>query len=69
MKAYAYNTAGEFIGEVDCQPNPLEFGEWIVPAWATTTEPPKPKTGNVRVWTGSKWIFEPIPSTETQSAE
>lgn len=63
MIAYAHNTRGEFIGEVECQPNPLEFGEWIVPAWATTTEVPNPKAGKVRVWTGEKWVFEPLHET------
>lgn len=69
MIAYAYNLAGELIGVVDCQPNPLEFGEWIVPAWATTVEPPKFKAGNVRVWNGEKWSYQALPAQEPQIAE
>lgn len=58
MKAYAYNRIGEFIGEVDCQPNPLEWGEFIVPAQSTTVKPPKFKEGKIRTWNGTKWVFK-----------
>jgi hypothetical protein len=69
MKAYGYNTLGEFTGEVDCQPNPLEWGEFIVPGYATTVEPPKPKAGKVRVWNGTKWVFQTLEATPEQIAE
>jgi len=74
MKAYAYNTIGEYLGEVDCQPNPLEWGEFIVPGQATAVEPPKFKAGKVRVWNGSKWVYndiapEPIVTTEESTEE
>jgi hypothetical protein len=60
-KAYGYNEVGEFTGEVDCQPSPLEFGKYLIPAWATEVEPPKPKKGQMRIWEGKKWVFKPIP--------
>lgn len=68
MKAYAYNIIGEYIGEVDCQPNPLELGEFIVPAQATTVEPPKQKPGKVRTWNGKKWVFIDIVIEPTEAA-
>lgn len=67
MKAYGYNIEGEFTEEVDCQPSPLEFGEWIVPGMATTVAPPKEKAGNIRVWNGTKWAYQVIPQTEPQT--
>lgn len=67
MKAYGYNTMGQFIGEVDCQQSPLEFGEWIVPGMATSVEPPIEKAGKIRVWNGAKWVYET--PTETNIAE
>jgi hypothetical protein len=59
-KAYGYNEAGEFTGEVDCQPSPLEFGKYLIPAMATEVAPPKPKKGHTRVWTGEKWIHRKL---------
>lgn len=60
MKAYGYNQAGEFTGEVDCQPNPLEFGKFLVPAMATEVKPPKAVKGKARYWNGTKWIYKKI---------
>jgi hypothetical protein len=60
MKAYAFNHKGEFIGTVDCQPNPLEFGQFLVPGMATEVEPPKPSKGKVVVWDGQKWHSKKI---------
>lgn len=68
MKAYTFNSLGEFMGEVECQPNPLEWGEFLVPAQATTVEPPKQKAGKVRVWNGQKWVYNDIVVEPTEDA-
>lgn len=41
MKAYQTDTNGFFIGEVTCQPSPLEPGQFLIPAGAFTDEPPQ----------------------------
>lgn len=60
MKAYGFNQAGEFTGEVDCQPNPLEFGQWLIPGGATEVKPPKAVKGKSRHWNGKKWTYKKI---------
>jgi hypothetical protein len=62
MKAYTYNEVGELTGEVNCQPDPLAFGMFLVPARATTVAPPRPRKGKMRIWNGKKWIFRDIPT-------
>jgi hypothetical protein len=60
MKAYGYNHEGIFTGEIDCQPSPLEFGKFLVPAMATEMKPTKPTKGKWPVWNGKKWVQKKI---------
>ena len=42
MKIYNYNAdSGQFVGESIADADPLSHGEWLVPAHATTIEPPQ----------------------------
>lgn len=59
--AFAYHPmSGAYLGEVECQANPLEFGLFIVPGSATDVKPPKPTKGKWPVWTGEKWELKAV---------
>ncbi len=60
-RAYAYHpVTGIYLGEVDCQPNQLEFGTFIIPGSATDVKPPKPAKGKEAFWTGEKWELKAV---------
>ena len=59
MKAYSIHPeTAEYLGEVDCQPSPLEPGQFLVPGGATTTEPPTAGEHQVPVWDGAVWTLK-----------
>jgi hypothetical protein len=59
MKAFAYHPrTGAYLGEVECQPNPRELGEFLVPGNATMTPPPKPSKGKHPFWDRAKWVLK-----------
>lgn len=61
--AHAYHPeTGIYLGEVECQFNPLEVGQLIIPAHATDVKPPKPGKGKIAVWSGEKWELQSLPS-------
>jgi len=46
MKVYGYNWATrEYTGEDEADPNPLEPGKWLLPAYSTTKAPPELQQG------------------------
>ena len=60
MQIYHYHPAsGEYLGEGTADESPLEPGNYLVPAHATTTAPPTAMSGKVRVWRG-EWQFEDV---------
>jgi hypothetical protein len=77
LKVYSYLPGtGVYIGEDSAHPDPLEKGEYLIPAFATTIEPPKPKEGFVTVFDGDKWTQsevkqepKPEPSNEEKAAQ
>ena len=63
MNIYHYDqTTREYIGQGEATPDPMEPGRWLIPAWATTIEPPEQRAGMVRVFDGSAWAYEPMPA-------
>lgn len=57
MKIYHYNPiTGEYITEGVARPNPLESGEYLIPAHATIVEPPTVIEGMARIYNGSEWL-------------
>lgn len=84
MKAYQYdNETHIYIGEIDCQLDPLETKQaahdiWLLPGNSTWDVPPPAREGFVAVWNGEQWESveapapQPIPTptpTEIRIAE
>lgn len=46
---------GEFLGQGLADQDPRDGDNWLIPAHATTTEPPTALAGKARVWGGSSW--------------
>ncbi|WP_017903615.1 tail fiber assembly protein [Pseudomonas asplenii] len=56
MKIYnAHPVTGEFIGEGMADPDPLEIGNWLIPAHAFTDEPPVAGKNQAAVRTDNGW--------------
>ena len=63
LKVYSFNWATrEYNGEDVADPNPLEPGTWLMPAYSTTKEPPEVAEGKRAVWDLEKeeWTIEDI---------
>lgn len=66
MKAYSYNAAGQYIGEVACQIDPVQSKKtgqevYLLPANATYIEPPGYDSGtHIPVWNGDLWELNEI---------
>lgn len=59
---YNYHPAtGEYIGQSQADPSPLEPGVWLYPAHSTTIAPPTVADGYRAVWDGEGWQTELIP--------
>lgn len=56
MEVYQYSPdTGEYLGARVAQPSPLEPGQFLVPANATTAPPISVSPGHVARWTGTGW--------------
>ena len=71
MLVFGYDEeTGEFTGEVEAAPNPRRKGAFLFPAHTTETEPPPPRDGYARVFTGGTWDYrfvDPVAETVTDS--
>lgn len=60
--AYSYDYATkDYVGETECQYDPLGTGGLLVPAYATSKKPPMPGEGQWPYWNGNDWeLITPI---------
>lgn len=62
MNIYNYHPIDMvFLGISQADPDPLQEGNWLIPAYATTVAPPQFGINEHPVWTGSAWVLQPIP--------
>jgi len=67
MKIFHYHPeTGVFLGEGTADPSPLEPGQWLVPAHATTATPPTAQEGEQTLWVNGTWQVQPIPEPEPE---
>lgn len=59
MQAYQTDAAGRYTGPVECDPDPLDPGRWLVPGGAVLAAPPAVGAGQRPRWTGARWVIEP----------
>lgn len=56
IKAWSYHyKTSELVSELKAIPDPNDPDNYLVPAYCTTTEPPKKKKGYIAFWNGEKW--------------
>lgn len=55
MEIYHYGRNGDYLGQGQADPSPLEPGVWLIPAGATGIAPPLPHPGKVRRFNGAAW--------------
>ena len=56
MKIYNYHPEYKcFYSESFADESPLEPGVWLIPAHATTIEPPKCKANQIQIFDGTSW--------------
>lgn len=62
MRIYHHHPeTGEYLGESIAQPDPLEPGRWLIPAHATTDEPPAVPDGKRARRVADAWALEDKP--------
>lgn len=67
MKIYHNNQeTGELIGEGLADVDPMNPGGWLIPAHATTTEPPAHVEGSTRHFIAGGWEYREIPPPEPE---
>lgn len=65
MKIYNYHPETfEYTGESLADPNPLEPGQFLIPAHATTVPPLEAKPGNTINFENGVWVYKEIPPPE-----
>ena len=56
MKIYSFlPETGEYVGSSEADPDPMNEGEFLFPAFSVTVEPPAAQEGMARVWNGTDW--------------
>jgi hypothetical protein len=66
MQIYNYDhDTGEYQGFAIADENPLEPGEFLIPAFATTTAPPAPGTKQAAAFVAGTWALVPDHRGET----
>jgi hypothetical protein len=62
MKIYHFHPdTKQLLGAHVADPSPLEPGKWLIPANATSEEPPAALDGKTRQFVGGSWSYHDIP--------
>lgn len=70
MKIYHYHPdTGIYLGTGKADESPLEPGVWLIPASATTIDPPEPVDDFVITWANQGWELQPISEPEPEPTE
>lgn len=56
MKVYQTNNEGFFIGAAVADTDPLDDGNWLIPAGCVKVEPPVTSENEAAQWTNGSWI-------------
>ena len=70
-KACQLDQDGFFLEEVECQPSPLEPGQYLIPGGCVDHAPPVEEKGKRAQWNAKwkKWVHVPIETASTVKAE
>jgi hypothetical protein len=69
MKVYQTDRDGFFCHETFADPDPLDVGNWLVPAGCVTQEPPPLSGGQRARFVDGAWVIvepEPVPEPEPE---
>ena len=69
MQIYHYDGAGYYLGAGVASESPMEPGTYLIPARATTVEPPETAPGFVARWVEDEWYAVPVPMRESTEKE
>lgn len=71
MRIYNYHPATrEYLGQAQADESPLEPGVYLIPAFATTIEPPACPLGFIAKFDGEEWaLVEYVPPVEVDEPE
>jgi len=60
MIVYSFNNAGELVGELVADENPLKKGDYLIPKNCTKIKPPLFSDNEVAVFNGVEWVVNLI---------
>lgn len=67
MLVYNYSAiTAEYTGNSSADEDPLDKGNWLIPAFATTIEPPIQKEGFARYFVNGAWEYRELVITEPE---
>lgn len=65
--AYQLDGAGYLVGHVQCDPDPLEPGRWLIPGGCVEVAPPDVVQGaQLARYVAGAWTVEEIPQPEPE---
>ena len=77
LKIYHFDPrTGELLGQGEADPDPLDKGNWLIPAHATSIEPPAAAKDKATRFDGAKWVqdggaivVDPAPESKPETVD
>ena len=67
MNTFHYDRAtGKYLGSSPADPDPMQPGEFLIPAFAVAIAPPDIPEGHDAYWLGDDWELRPLPEPEPE---